>query len=103
MKTMEISISKFQDFMRLQKLEADLTASLSFYLDQQKLNLKRLERINSIAQLLRDQKRGNEAWFKQANPLIKEMVKRRYYLTGFSEKLFKIQELMQEEKENGKF
>lgn len=95
MKTMTISISRFNEFMRLQDLEGQLVSRLTFYLDQQKLMLKRMEEINNVANKLKDLKQGNEKWFKKAHPIVKEAVKNRWSCARFTDKsLDKLQEIM---------
>jgi len=98
MKVMEISVHKFEEFMRLQKLESDLVSRLSFYLDQQKLNLKRMEEINKIAQQLSDMRHGNLQWFKKAHKAVKAICHNGFSFAKYTDKgIKKLQELMTEE------
>ncbi len=102
MKTMELSAHKLNTYMKLNKLESELTCALQTYLDYQKIHLKQLERIKQVASRLKDLKSGNEDWFKQARKVTKELTNISMFSVpnDFNGRVFdKFQKLMEEDNE----
>lgn len=72
---MIINISELDQFMKLQRVETELKASLNLYLEQQEFQLKRLEKIKTTAQYLSNFRDGTyNKWFKQVDPEIKKYI-----------------------------
>jgi hypothetical protein len=58
-----IPVSELDTYMKLHKKEMELRVTMTHYLEDQKLQLKRLERIKELASFLSRYKSIYETWF----------------------------------------
>ena len=77
MKKIIMDAEDFEMQMKLIKLESKLVYALSYFEEQAKLQLARLETIRNVSQILADHKNGSHhEWWMQLDPELKKTIRK---------------------------
>lgn len=77
MKTETIKVSELDKYLRIVRMERDLQIVLTNYLDEQKRQLDRLQKIKKLAETLSNYRTGSYAkWWKQLSPELRKQIEK---------------------------
>lgn len=76
MRSAMINVTELDNFLKMVKLERELAALLKFYNESQKLQLKRLQRIEEVSRVLAAFKPQYKEWHKGLDQETKDAIKK---------------------------
>ena len=71
-----IDVKDIEEFLKVQRMEAELAASLKTQLEISKISLEHTKRSAALAQTLANFKPKYKQWFKQLTPEVRKVIDR---------------------------